>query len=93
VSRKTLEYYDGMVLPFLAYLDTTEDLIVRLLVGSGIRRAEVCGLAVNAPDGLPDLMVDSMQRGRVELRVRWDGSATSGWPRSATWGRARTGWS
>ena len=75
MSRKTLEYYDGMVLPFLAYLDTTEDLIVRLLVGSGIRRAEVCGLAVNAPDGLPDLMVDSMQRGRVELRVRWDGGA------------------
>jgi integrase len=53
----------------------TEDLIVRLLVGFGIRRAEVCGPAVNAPDGLPDLMVDSMQRGRVELRVRWDGGA------------------
>ena len=53
----------------------TEDLMVRLLVGSGIRRSEVCGLAVAAPDGLPDLMVDSMQRGRVELRVRWDGGA------------------
>ena len=53
----------------------TEDLMVRLLVGSGIRQAEVCGLAVSAPDGLPDLMVDSMQRGRVELRVRWDGGA------------------
>jgi site-specific recombinase XerD len=53
----------------------TEDLVVRLLVGSGIRRAEVCGLAVTAPDGLPDLMVDSMQRGRVELRVRWDAGA------------------
>jgi integrase len=53
----------------------TEDLIVRLLVGSGIRRAEVCGLAVTAPDGLPDLMADSLQRGRVELRVRWDGGA------------------
>jgi site-specific recombinase XerD len=53
----------------------TEDVIVRLLVGSGIRRAEVCGLAVTAPDGLPDLMVDSMRRGRVELRVRWDGGA------------------
>jgi site-specific recombinase XerD len=56
----------------------TEDLMVRLLVGSGIRRAEVCGLAVSAPDGLPDLMVDSMQRGRVELRVRWDGGAKGG---------------
>jgi integrase len=50
-------------------------LIVRLIVGSGVRRAEVCGLAVTAPDGLTDLMVDSMQRGRVELRVRWDGGA------------------
>lgn len=29
----------------------TEDLIVRVLVGSGIRRAEVCGLSVTAPDG------------------------------------------
>ncbi len=54
---------------------STEDLIVRLLVGSGIRRAEVCGLAVTAPDGLPDLMVDSLRRNRVELRVRWDGGA------------------
>jgi hypothetical protein len=52
----------------------TEDLTVRLLVGSGIRRAEVCGLAVTAPDGLHDLMSDSLQRGRVELRVRWDGA-------------------
>lgn len=53
----------------------TEDLMVRLLVGSGIRRAEVCGLAATASDGLPDLMEDSMQRGRVELRVRWDAGA------------------
>ncbi len=53
----------------------TEDLIVRVLVGSGIRRAEVCGLAVTAPNWLADLMVDSMLRGRVELRVRWGGGA------------------
>jgi integrase len=53
----------------------TEDLTVRLLVGSGIRRAEVCGLSVVAPDGLHDLMTDSFQRGRVELCVRWDGGA------------------
>jgi site-specific recombinase XerD len=53
----------------------TEDLTVRLLVGSGIRRSEVCGLAVAAPCGLSDVMFDSMQRGRVELRVRWDGGA------------------
>ena len=53
----------------------TEDLMVRLLIGSGIRRSEACGLAATASDGLPDLMVDSVQRGRVELRVRWDGGA------------------
>ena len=53
----------------------TEELVVRLLVGSGMRRAEVCGLAVRGPDGLPDLMTDSLQRGRVELRVRWDAGA------------------
>jgi len=53
----------------------TEDLIVRVLVGSGIRRAEVCGLSVTAPDGLSDLMVESLRRNRVELRVRWDGGA------------------
>jgi site-specific recombinase XerD len=53
----------------------TEELVVRLLVGSGLRRAEVCGLAVVGPDGLPDLMTDSLSRGRVELRVRWDAGA------------------
>jgi integrase len=53
----------------------TEALVVRLLVGSGIRRQEVCGLALTAPDGLPDLMTDSLARGRVELRVRWDAGA------------------
>lgn len=49
-----------------------EGLVVRLLVGSGMRRAEVCALAVVGPDSLPDLMTDSLSRGRVELRVRWD---------------------
>ena len=56
----------------------TEDATVRLLVGSGVRRAEACGLAVRAPDGLHDVMTDSLQRGRVELRVRWDGGAKGG---------------
>lgn len=53
----------------------TEELVVRLLVGSGMRRAEVCGLAVVGPDCLPDLMTDSLSRGRVELRARWDAGA------------------
>lgn len=52
-----------------------EDLVVRLLVGSGVRVSEACGLSQVGPDGLSDLMLDSMQRGRVELRVRWDAGA------------------
>src|SRR3989442_3532778 len=52
-----------------------EEPVVRTLVGSGVRAAELCGLAVRGPDGLPDLMLDSLDRGRVELRVRWDAGA------------------
>ena len=52
-----------------------EELIARMLVGSGVRAAELCGRAVRAPDGLPALMRDSLDRGRVELRVRWDAGA------------------
>jgi integrase len=46
-----------------------------MLVGGGVRAAQLCGLAVRGPDGLPDLMLDSLDRGRVELRVRWDAGA------------------
>ncbi len=53
----------------------TEDLAVRILVGSGLRREELCGLAVVGPDGLSDVMTDSLSRGRVELRVRWNAGA------------------
>jgi integrase len=52
-----------------------EELAVRILVGSGVRASELCGLSVVAPDGLSDVMLDSLTRGRVELRVRWDGGA------------------
>src|SRR5712691_9195744 len=52
-----------------------EELIVRTLVGSGVRAAELCGLAVRGPDGLPDLMLDSLDRGIVELRVRGEAGA------------------
>jgi integrase len=51
-----------------------EALAVRILVGSGVRASELCGLALVGPDRLPDLMTDSLSRGRVE-RVRWDGGA------------------
>jgi site-specific recombinase XerD len=52
-----------------------EALAVRLLVGSGVRVSELCGLALVAPDGLSDLVLDSLERGRIELRVRWDAGA------------------
>jgi integrase len=55
-----------------------EELAVRILVGSGIRESELCGLASVGPDGLADLMLDSVERGRVELRIRWDGGAKGG---------------
>jgi hypothetical protein len=54
-----------------------EELIVRILVGSGVRASELCGLALVGPDGLCDVMTDSITRGRVELRVRWDGGANA----------------
>jgi len=52
-----------------------EEVAVRIRVGSEVRASELCGLAVRAPDGLADLMLDSLVRGRVELRVRWDAGA------------------
>lgn len=52
-----------------------EELAVRILVGSVVRASELCGLCLQAPDGVPDLMLDSIARGRVELRVRRDAGA------------------
>jgi integrase len=52
-----------------------EALAVRILIGSGVRRAELCGLAIEGPDGLSDLMLDSLDRGIVELRVRGEAGA------------------
>jgi hypothetical protein len=37
---------------------------VRAIQGR-LRAAELCGLAVRGQDGLPDLMLDSQDRGRV----------------------------
>ena len=53
----------------------TEELTVRLLIGAGLRASEVGGLSICASDGMSDLMADSMDRGRAELRVRWDAGA------------------
>jgi integrase len=52
-----------------------EELAVRIWWGGSVRASELCGLAMQGPDGLPDLMLDSLERGHVELRVRWDGGA------------------
>jgi site-specific recombinase XerD len=52
-----------------------EEMAVRILVGSGVRVSELCGLALVGPEGLSDVMLDSLVRGWVELRVRWDGGA------------------
>ena len=52
-----------------------EELAVRILVGAGLRASELCGLCLEAPDELSDVMMDSVERGRVELRVRWDAGA------------------
>ena len=36
---------------------------------------ELSGIAIQGPDGLPDLMLDSFDRGVVELRIRGDAGA------------------
>jgi site-specific recombinase XerD len=52
-----------------------EAVAVQLVVGAGVRRLELCGLSLSGPDGLPDLNVDSLDRGIVELRVRGEAGA------------------
>jgi integrase len=77
-SKEATVYHVKQLRAILAACDPKlpqEELVVRLLVGGGVRASEVCGLAVEGPDGLSDLMLDSLTRGRVELRVRWDGGA------------------
>ncbi len=46
----------------------SEELAVGILVGSGVRISELSGLSLLAADGLSDLMLDSLSRGRAELR-------------------------
>jgi site-specific recombinase XerD len=67
-----------------------ETLAIRILVGSGVRISELSGLAVRGPDGLSDLMLDSLERGRAELRVRWDAGAKGRKSRRAC--RSRRSW-
>ena len=69
-------YHVAQVRQVLAACQTpSEDLAVRILVGSGLRMSELCGLALRAPDGLSDLMIDSLDRGHAELRIRADAGA------------------
>jgi site-specific recombinase XerD len=53
----------------------TEELAVRLLVGTGVRLSEAVGVCLRGPDGLPDLETDNLGRGCATLRVRWDAGA------------------
>jgi integrase len=52
-----------------------EALAVRILVGSGLRASELCGLALTPPDGQSDVVMDCLPGEGAELRVRWDASA------------------
>jgi len=58
--------------------------VVRILVGSGVRISELCGIAVEGPDGMPDLILDSMERAPVErdLAARASGPTSSSTQRS-----------
>jgi integrase len=53
----------------------TEELAIRLLVGTGVRLSEAVGVCLRGPDGLPDLETDNLDRGCATLRVRWDAGA------------------
>jgi site-specific recombinase XerD len=54
-------YHIAQVRQILAACHTpAEDLAVWILVGAGLRMGELCGLALRAPDGLSDLMIDSI---------------------------------
>lgn len=53
----------------------TEELAIRLLVGTGVRLSEAVGVCLRGPDGLPDLETDTLSRGCATLRVRWDAGA------------------
>ena len=52
-----------------------QNLMVRTLIGSGIRASELCGLGMTGTDGLPDVITETVDPGRAELRIRWDGGA------------------
>jgi site-specific recombinase XerC len=55
--------------------DMTEEAVVRLAVGAGLREAELCGVCIKGPDGSPDLIPDPVEPGRWLIRVRWDAGA------------------
>jgi integrase len=75
-QREATVYHIAQVRQVLAACGgPTEELAVRVMVGSGVRMSELCGLAVRGPDGLPDLMLDSLERGRAKLRIRSDAGA------------------
>ena len=95
-SKEATAYHVRQLRAVLAACDPKlpqEELVVRILVGSGVRASEVCGLALEGPDGLSDLVIDSLTRGRVELRVRWDSTGWWSWPTTRPCARRWRIWS
>ena len=45
------------------------------MLGSGIHESELSGVELVGPEVMSDLMLDSVVRGRVELRVRLSSSS------------------
>jgi integrase/recombinase XerD len=68
----TLSQMDAIL---TACASPTEELAIRLLVGTGVRLSEAVGVCLRGPDGLPDLETDNLGRGCATLRVRWDAGA------------------
>src|ERR1041385_6099381 len=75
-QKEATVYHIAQVKQILAKCEgPTEEVTIKTLLGSGVRMSEFCGLAQRGPDGVSDLMLDSVDRGRAELRVRSDGGA------------------
>lgn len=71
--KEATVYHIAQVRQILAKCESpTEEVAAKSLVGSGIRMSELRGLALRGPDGVSDLMLDALDRGRAELRVRSD---------------------
>lgn len=60
----TLAQLDAIL---VACASPTEELAIRLLIGTGVRLSEAVGACLRGPDGLPDLETDNLGRGCATL--------------------------